>query len=107
MSNKSDIASFVTAIMDIKAVPMLGGASAGIAGMTSMSSPAVNEIKSTVIAFAAAYRKNAHGETTLQLGKKLEGQLATLQVLSALTSSQYDQLVSDLRDLTESAAAGR
>jgi hypothetical protein len=93
--------SFIKKIMNI-VVGRVGGNPAGIFGFPRTEDDVLDNLRSSVAAFAHEYSKQKPDkELILKLSEEIEGYLRTLQLTSVLSAEEFEKLLSDLRVLTD------
>jgi hypothetical protein len=99
--NSSALHSFVHSIMDIKATTIgMGGASAGVLGMSAFGDRTTYDIKAKVIAFADGYRKTKPDKKAVtKTAQEIEGLLQGLTTLSVISEKTCESLTIDLQNL--------
>jgi hypothetical protein len=101
--SSSAIDSFLKRIMSIE-VLVMGGASAGIFGISSADNDTVNNLKKSAIAFAKEYSgKNESTKLLAQYSQDIEGYLQVLQLTNTISKNTAEKLTDELRALTPSA----
>jgi hypothetical protein len=92
----SDIQSFLQKIMDIR-VLSLGGASAGIFGISGADNETLNNLKKSTVAFVKEYSSKAPNKDVLmQSSQEIEGYLRVLQLTNTISKDTVDQRIEEL-----------
>jgi hypothetical protein len=96
--NQEDVTTFVHKVMAIKAVTVgMGGASAGILGVSATGDQTTHDLKEKVITFASLLREGtAENDVMRSLAREIEGLLQTLVTVSVIDETICDTLATDL-----------
>lgn len=90
---------FIDKILNIS-VQRMGGAFAGIMGVSGADNQILTKLKRTAVAYANEYTKSSPNKTELEkLSGEMYGYLQTLQLTYTLTENQADGLIDELQVL--------
>lgn len=97
MPQSADFKLFLESIMSIHVLNM-GGAGAGIFGISGADNDVLNSLKKGTSAFATEYRKPTvdHGKLQ-QLSSDIVGQLQILQLMHTISEEKADRLMDQLQ----------
>lgn len=85
-------------------VTYMGGAAAGIMGLSDANNDIANELKKTSVNFAQEYQKKELNQTELvHLSEQIIGYLQTLQVANTLSESTAEKLIVEVERLVQSS----